>query len=396
MVVINSPQVVIIGSFRSCKPEIEEAAIQFRRLGAHIASPQGEITGTEEDSFRLLSSDPNKLSTQLQKDVFDKIRSADLVYLVPKSDGSVGSNTNIELGIALENEKLILSSRPTIDMTGLLTIDSNEMKFTQASPEEAMQILTGKTTDQMIQSAFHVFFELDNTLVENAVHVLSVQSKIKKLLEDASQKNTDFEKRLEHERTENIRTLGRGLTSYATALNSAFQETLHLDVNPLLHDTLKGSFRVALNFFMKNVQYPEPVDKALDTLNELRKEGFTTHLLTLGNEKEQAEKADRVGMHDLFDSFDFVQDKTRETFIETALRHKFEPKRCVMVGNDPKFDIFPALSATWFAIYIPSEYDNSTGNGTLEKARELSTFRQVNSISEIIPILSAIRASGLA
>jgi len=94
------------------------------------------------------------------------------------------------------------------------------------------------------------------------------------------------------------------------------------------------------------------MDGVEDTLPYLAE----THELTLftkGDPAEQNRKIDLSGLRPLFQHCEIVREKDRAAYERLADSREFDKRRTWMIGNSPKSDINPALSAGLRAVYVP-------------------------------------------
>ena len=64
-------------------------------------------------------------------------------------------------------------------------------------------------------------------------------------------------------------------------------------------------------------------------------------------------KIDRSGLAQHFCHAAIVKEKNEMAYRELARERQFDPDRTWMIGNSPKSDINPALSAGLNAVYVP-------------------------------------------
>ncbi|GHO97123.1 haloacid dehalogenase [Reticulibacter mediterranei] len=76
-------------------------------------------------------------------------------------------------------------------------------------------------------------------------------------------------------------------------------------------------------------------------------------LLTKGDVEEQTLKIERSGIAESFKRAIIVEEKDVATYHRVVEELQIDPQRTWMIGNSPRSDINPALSAGLNAIYIP-------------------------------------------
>jgi putative hydrolase of the HAD superfamily len=107
-------------------------------------------------------------------------------------------------------------------------------------------------------------------------------------------------------------------------------------------------------------------------------------LLTKGREEEQLQKLRRSGISGLFSAVEVVSEKEVRTYLAILEKYQFDISRTWMIGNSPKSDINPALSAGLQAILIPHdrtwvlEHEDLPGdNGRFRVLEGFSLLRQL-------------------
>jgi putative hydrolase of the HAD superfamily len=80
-------------------------------------------------------------------------------------------------------------------------------------------------------------------------------------------------------------------------------------------------------------------------------------LVTKGDLFHQESKLAASGLGDHFAGVEIVSEKTAETYTRIFARYGVAAESAVMVGNSLRSDIWPALKAGAWAVYIPSEFE---------------------------------------
>jgi putative hydrolase of the HAD superfamily len=99
-------------------------------------------------------------------------------------------------------------------------------------------------------------------------------------------------------------------------------------------------------------QEPEIIAGVRETLAYLRQRHRLV-LLTKGDLDEQAAKVDRSGLRMLFEDVVIVPEKTVDVYISVVERLGAQPDRTWMIGNSPRSDILPAITAGLRAVFVP-------------------------------------------
>jgi putative hydrolase of the HAD superfamily len=75
-------------------------------------------------------------------------------------------------------------------------------------------------------------------------------------------------------------------------------------------------------------------------------------LMTKGNHAEQADKLARSNLAPFFSAVEIVAEKDPNTYRGVVARHELTPHSTWMIGNSPKSDINPALTAGLHAVHL--------------------------------------------
>ena len=102
-------------------------------------------------------------------------------------------------------------------------------------------------------------------------------------------------------------------------------------------------------------------------------------LLTKGDLEEQKVKVERSGIERFFRQVVIVQEKDVSTYCRVVSDLRLNPKQTWMVGNSPRSDVNPALSAGIKAVHIPHPHTWHLEHEEVQNAGEgrlltLSTF----------------------
>ncbi len=139
---------------------------------------------------------------------------------------------------------------------------------------------------------------------------------------------------------------GYGLASFCSALVETFEHFSVDPVTPELHRTIS---RFAWRIAEQEVQLLPGVAETLAAL------AGTHHLIvmTKGAISEQMGKVERSGVKQYFAAFEVVAEKNAMAYRTIVEKYQLDPGATWMVGNSPKSDINPALTAGLHTIFIP-------------------------------------------
>lgn len=90
----------------------------------------------------------------------------------------------------------------------------------------------------------------------------------------------------------------------------------------------------------------------LSTLKEIKKLPVTTIVYTMGEKDHQTDKFERSGLKSYVDELCIVPVKNVNALHDVLVYAETEPENCIVVGNSPRSDINPALSAGSIAVHV--------------------------------------------
>ena len=145
---------------------------------------------------------------------------------------------------------------------------------------------------------------------------------------------------------ESIVKHGYGLHSFAHSLVETFEKLSVEPITPALHERIHS-------FAHQIADHPiEILPGVPETLQHLS-ERHHLILMTKGNPAEQSGKVERSGLKEYFAAVEIVAEKDESTYRSVLAKYALPADTTWMVGNSPKSDINPALSAGLHAVFIP-------------------------------------------
>jgi putative hydrolase of the HAD superfamily len=143
-----------------------------------------------------------------------------------------------------------------------------------------------------------------------------------------------------------IVTHGYGLHSFAHALVQTFERLAIEPLTPALHETISGFAHTIAE---------HPVEILAGVPETLQYLGDRHHLilLTKGAMAEQSGKVERSSLKEYFSAVEIVAEKNLSTYDSIISKYGLVPDISWMIGNSPKSDINPALSAGLNAVFVP-------------------------------------------
>ena len=143
-----------------------------------------------------------------------------------------------------------------------------------------------------------------------------------------------------------IITHGYGLHSFAHALVRTFERLSVHPVTPESHAQIQSVANTISNHAI------ELLPEVRETLGHLSKR-HRLILLTKGAVTEQSGKVERSGLKEYFGAVEIVAEKNSAAYTQMVEKYDLARDSTWMVGNSPKSDINPALTAGLHAVFVP-------------------------------------------
>lgn len=152
--------------------------------------------------------------------------------------------------------------------------------------------------------------------------------------------------RVEHD---TIRIHGYGLHSFRRSLAACFEQLSDAPMTDEKHRRIES--------FAQSIaeQEIELLPNVASTLSELA----TRHrliLVTKGDHEEQTGKLHRSGLARHFSAVEVLSEKHHQAYESLVSHHACDSCNTWMIGNSPRSDVNPALSAGLNAIFIPHDF----------------------------------------
>jgi len=190
-----------------------------------------------------------------------------------------------------------------------------------------------------------LLIDADDTLWENNIYFERAIAAFISFLNHQEYSPQQVRQALNTVERETILAHGYGLPSFTRSLVTCFERLSPEPMDDEKRHRVKG--------FAQSIadQEIELLPGVAETLQELS----TRHkliLMTKGDHAEQADKVRRSGLAGFFSAVEIVREKEPSAYHAVIGRHELRPQSTWMVGNSPKSDINPALSAGLHAIHL--------------------------------------------
>jgi putative hydrolase of the HAD superfamily len=194
-----------------------------------------------------------------------------------------------------------------------------------------------------------LMIDADDTLWENNVYFERSIADFMSFLNHQEMTHEQVRLVINEAERETILERGYGCHSFAQSLVKTFERVSVEPITPELHQTI-------CNFAHRIAGYPiELIDGVTDTLRYLAERQHRLILMTKGDFIEQSGKVERSGVKEYFAAVEIVAEKNAIAYRGIVEKYQFPRGATWMVGNSPKSDINPALSAGINAVFVPHD-----------------------------------------
>ena len=192
----------------------------------------------------------------------------------------------------------------------------------------------------------HLIFDADDTLWENNIYFEQAFDEFCAYLNHSSLTADEIRDILDEIERENNKVHGYGAVNFGRNLSQCY---LRLAERAVEEHDLKRVTAFALRILEQEIELMAGVAETLPFLAE--KHELT--MFTKGEPAEQNRKIDLSGLRPFFAHCEIVKEKHRDAYAQLAQTRGFDLARTWMIGNSPRSDINPALSAGMRAVFVP-------------------------------------------
>jgi putative hydrolase of the HAD superfamily len=208
-----------------------------------------------------------------------------------------------------------------------------------------------KLPSQPLRSAPNqtLLIDADDTLWENNIYFERAITSFISYLDHRVHTPEEVRGHLNRVEHATVLSHGYGLHSFRRSLVTCFEQLTDLPVTEEKHRRIES--------FAQSIadQEIELLPNVALTLADLA----TRHrliMVTKGDPEEQTGKLQRSGLAPHFTAVEILPEKHHEAYVSLTTHHGCEACSTWMIGNSPRSDINPALSAGLNAIFIPHDF----------------------------------------
>jgi putative hydrolase of the HAD superfamily len=191
-----------------------------------------------------------------------------------------------------------------------------------------------------------LLFDADDTLWENNIYFERAIASFISYLDHRVHTPEQVREHLNACERATIAAHGYGLKSFTKSLVACFEQ--------ITDKPATGEVHAAIGRFASSIAEQEM--ELLASVDETLPELAARHrclLVTKGDSQEQRDKLARSGLEQHFSGVEVLPEKTAEAYRALVAHHVCDAPTTWMIGNSPKSDINPALSAGLHAVFVP-------------------------------------------
>ncbi|WP_051978699.1 HAD family hydrolase [Edaphobacter aggregans] len=194
-----------------------------------------------------------------------------------------------------------------------------------------------------------LLIDADDTLWENNIYFERAIASFISYLDHQIHTPAEVREHLNRCEHATISAHGYGLRSFRRSLVNCFEQLVGAPVTDEQHQRIHS--------FADSIAHHEIelLPRVAETLAELT----TRHrliLVTKGDPAEQTGKLQRSGLAPHFTAVEVLPEKHNEAYLSLSAHHRCDAAHTWMIGNSPRSDINPALSAGLHAVFIPHSF----------------------------------------
>lgn len=222
-----------------------------------------------------------------------------------------------------------------------------------------------------------LLIDADDTLWENNIYFERAIASFISYLDHKVHTPVEVREHLNHCEHATIAAHGYGLRSFRRSLVDCFEQLSGASATDEQRDRI---FSFAESIGNHEIELLPRVDETLAELS-------TRHrliLVTKGDPTEQTGKLDRSGLAPRFTAVEVLPEKHNEAYLALAAHHRCDAAHTWMIGNSPRSDINPALSAGLHAIFIPHNFTWVLEHETVNPAPAGQRLLELTTFSDLL------------
>ena len=194
-----------------------------------------------------------------------------------------------------------------------------------------------------------LLIDADDTLWENNIYFERAIASFISYLDHQHHSPVEVREHLNHCEHATIAAHGYGLRSFRRSLVDCFE---HLSGSAVTNEQYRSIQSFADIIAHHEIELLPDVAETLASLSARHR----LILVTKGDPEEQTSKLHRSGLRENFSAVEVLPEKHNEAYLALSAHHCCDATSTWMIGNSPRSDINPALSAGLHAIFIPHSF----------------------------------------
>ena len=222
-----------------------------------------------------------------------------------------------------------------------------------------------------------LIFDADDTLWENNIYFEAAFEQFCDYLAHSSLNPAEVRNVLDEIEIVNTQLHGYGSRNFARNLSECYLRLSERDISD-------ADLHTVMDFAHAILDQPMTlIDGVAETVRELAERHSLT-LFTKGDAEEQRLKIDRSGLAPHFEHYAIVKEKNEQAYRHLADERGLKPVSTWMIGNSPKSDILPALSAGLGAVFVPHARTWALEKTTLpDRHPRLTTVQSITELKKL-------------
>lgn len=222
-----------------------------------------------------------------------------------------------------------------------------------------------------------IAFDADDTLWVNEPYFQETEHRFCALLEDYLPQHTTARELLQVE-IQNLALYGYGIKGF---MLSMIETALKVSENTISVEVIGKILDFGKDLLDRPIELLEGVEEVLLTL----KPHYRLVVATKGDLLDQERKLKNSGIDHHFHHIEIMSDKKEQDYLKLVRHLDIAPADFMMIGNSLKSDVLPVLQIGGHAVHIP--YHTTWAHEQVPHSIDHANFRQLNHISEILPLL---------
>jgi len=194
-----------------------------------------------------------------------------------------------------------------------------------------------------------LLIDADDTLWENNIYFERAISSFISYLDHRIHTPEEIRDHLNLVEHTTVLTHGYGLTSFRRSLVACFEQLSDTPMTPEKHRRIES---FAQSIADKEIELLPNVESTLADLASRHR----LILVTKGDPVEQNDKLQRSGLAPSFTAVEVLSEKHSAAYTALSASYSCECSNTWMIGNSPRSDVNPALSAGLNAVFIPHDF----------------------------------------